>query len=295
LLFLHNIYQLKAHTFFWCLEITVESNRTLGVIGASLTAIGAIGQVSTILQYAFPISVTHLALGFAGSATGVFSFIGFILFLVAMHGLSRDYNEHGIFNNTLYGIIAAIVAAVVAGIVTVVLVVLNFLTTIPDLNPTNTMAYASSTVADPASIASSYISLLLVAVSLASVLLAVFYMRAFNLLSAKSNVPLFKTAGKVLLAGASISSLLGIIFVALMFNSISSTAEVSTVIAVGTLVQDSAWAMLAVAFLRIRPPPQTQPTPFIVAPVVEQVKYCPYCGAQNVQAAQYCAQCGKKL
>ena len=45
---------------------------------------------------------------------GVIAFVGFILFVVAMHRLSQYYNEPSIFKNTLYGFIVNIVGAITA-------------------------------------------------------------------------------------------------------------------------------------------------------------------------------------
>jgi uncharacterized membrane protein len=75
--------------------MTLESNKTLGGVGALLMVIS-------------PFS------GFvAGSFGSVLGLIGLILVLIAMKGLADNYNEGGIFNNTLYGVILTIIGGVV--------------------------------------------------------------------------------------------------------------------------------------------------------------------------------------
>lgn len=52
------------------------------------------------------------------------SYTGYILFLIAMHGLSRVYNDDRIFKNSLYGFIDSIIGAVVFVIVAFAVLVL---------------------------------------------------------------------------------------------------------------------------------------------------------------------------
>ena len=82
----------------------------------------------------------------------------------------------------------------------------------------------------------------------------VFNMQAFNLLADKSKVPLFLTAAKVLLADALLTIILGIVFAALASYS-SITINTLLIMAVpGGIVQNAAWAILAIAFFKIRAP-----------------------------------------
>lgn len=71
--------------------MSLEPSKTLGGIGALLTAIGSF----------FP----------------PLSFVGIILVLVAMKGLADYYNDEAIFTNALYGFIFAIIGIIVATIV----------------------------------------------------------------------------------------------------------------------------------------------------------------------------------
>jgi len=66
--------------------MSLESNKTLGGIGAILVAIGSF----------FPI----------------LSLIGIILVLIAMKGLAEHYNENGIFQNALYGFVFGMIGII---------------------------------------------------------------------------------------------------------------------------------------------------------------------------------------
>ncbi|MEM2911964.1 MAG: DUF996 domain-containing protein [Candidatus Bathyarchaeia archaeon] len=71
--------------------MSLESNRTLGGIGAILVAIGSIVPIIGI--------------------------VGIILVIIALKGLAEYYNENSIFQNALYGIIFYIIAVIVAAFV----------------------------------------------------------------------------------------------------------------------------------------------------------------------------------
>ena len=94
-------------------KLTIESNRTLGGVAAILMLIGVISQASTAFEVCFSQFAGASIFTGIGGLFGVLSFVGFLLFLVAMYGFSKDYQEHRIFSYLLYGIIITIVAAVV--------------------------------------------------------------------------------------------------------------------------------------------------------------------------------------
>jgi uncharacterized membrane protein len=266
--------------------LAIQSNRTFGGIGAILTVIGAVSSVSSLIRYAYPNSTAaNLAFSVVSSLFGFAAFIGFILFLIAMYGFSRDYGEHKIFNYILYGIIYTIVAAVIVGIIAIAVVIANI---IPTLN-------TSTSPTQIQDMTLTYLSPVFAAIGIVALIYIVFIVKAFNLLGDKSQVPLFRTAAKVLLAGGLVTTVIGIIFAVLAaFGSLS--LESLAIIAVpGGLVQDVAWVLLAMAFFRIKaPPPQTfTPTYVQTAPV--QVKYCPNCGTPNQTDTLYCTHCGQKL
>ena len=66
-----------------------QTNKTLGGVGAILLLIGC--------------------LTFISPAVGILGLIGLILVLIALNGFADYYNEKGIFNNALYGIIIFVV------------------------------------------------------------------------------------------------------------------------------------------------------------------------------------------
>ena len=124
-------------------------------------------------------------------------------------------------------------------------------------------------------------------------------MRAFNLLSDKSKVPLFRTGAKVLLAGALVNIVIAVIFAVGGFYVLLSLNTLLALLTTGNLVQSVAWVLLAMAYFRIQAPAPAAPmqatSPINAPPVSGQVKYCPHCGAPNQTDAIYCAHCGQKL
>ena len=72
--------------------MTIQSNRTLGEIAAIFSMLGIVSTVSSVFLNGYPAStVTNLPLVLVTSLVGLFAFVGFILFLVAMYGFSKDY------------------------------------------------------------------------------------------------------------------------------------------------------------------------------------------------------------
>jgi uncharacterized membrane protein len=204
--------------------MNVESNKTLGGIGAILMLVGYIP--------------------FAGSFTGIISFVGFILVLFALHGLAKIYNERGIFNNFVYSIIACIAGVAVAVSVAVVAVfttVKDFLyqifpswngnwSTLSGLTPNTTnidMSYILSLVAD--------LIVLLVVVWITAILVTFFMRKSLKTLSAKTNIGLFSTAGLLLLIGAFL-----------------------TIVLIGFLLIWVAILLMAIAFFQIKPQSEQQ-------------------------------------
>jgi uncharacterized membrane protein len=259
----------------------------LGGIGAIFTVLGALSSVSSIAQYYS--TSTNVGLSAFSGVVGLLGFIGFVLLLVSMYGFSKDYNERGIFNNILYGIVAAIIAGVFALIVLIILVLLNLQTLIPTLNPSTTV---------PSQVAASIMASLspvLPFFGVISLLYVFFVLKAFNLLAVKSGVPLFKTGALLLLAGTIVSILATAVFAALASTGSLSYNTLSLFAIPGALVQDAGWAFLAMAFFRIVPPPMQTFTPPIYPPITGQVKYCSNCGTPNPVDAVYCTRCGHKL
>jgi uncharacterized membrane protein len=280
--------------------VTIESNRGLGLIGASLTTVGfispllSLANLSNNLFASSSITVINGILGLVG-------LVGFVIWLVAMYGLSKDYNEHGIFYNVLWGIIAAIIAAVVFLAAAFILILTNLSNILTNNNPTTTIAAATS---DPSTALNPYLALILPFANFVMLAWVLFYMRALNKLSDKSEVPIFKTAGKVFLASALIALAIDTAFAVLLFNSQLPITTFSAVVSCSAILQYAAWGLIAVGFHRIKVPPQTQPQPVVYAPPIYvpttqptlgTVKYCTHCGAPNQLDSQYCTRCGQKL
>jgi uncharacterized membrane protein len=56
----------------------------------------------------------------------ILSFVGCILFLVAMHGLANYYKDHSIFSNALYAFITGIVGTIAIIAIAIITLVAEF-------------------------------------------------------------------------------------------------------------------------------------------------------------------------
>ena len=271
--------------------MTIESNRTLGGVGAILTLIGVFSQITSLFHYIFPNSpgISLISIG-VGGVFGFLAIVGFLLFLIAMYGFSKDYNEHRIFSNLLYGIVITIIAVVVVTIIAVLIILFNFSTLFPNLGSSTSSAQMSSSFSKTFSSISPFFSLV-------GVIWIAFVVRAFNSLSDKSKVPLFRTGAKVLLAGALANIVIAIIFAVVGFYIGASLNTLLALLTIGGFVQDVAWVLLAMSYFRIQAAaaPVQAISAINVPPVSVQVKYCGHCGAPNQTDSVYCARCGQKL
>lgn len=180
--------------------MTLESGKTIGGIGALLMLIG--------------------------SFVPFLSIVGIILLLVGLKQLADHYNEDGIFQNALYGLIFGII-----GIVALAIVVLSLLFGISIMGAYDPFA------AMPMGFA--FLGGIIIALIVAFIfwiLTAIFYKRSFDLLSQKSGEGMFGTAGLLLLIGA-----------------------ILTIIVIGLLIMLVAWLLLTIAFFSIKTP-TTQPS-----------------------------------
>jgi uncharacterized membrane protein len=214
--------------------LTIESNKTLGGIGAILLVI-------------FPF--TGWA---AGGFAGIVGLAGAILVLVALNGLANEYRERRIFNNALYGVILPIVGIVIAAVIFVVAA----------FGILSVLGFHVSNWADPSAVQNAfqnfdwtnitpnigelvpYLGAALVALIilfLGVVFGAVFIRRSLNTLAAKTGTRLFATAGLLMLIGA-----------------------ILLIVAIGLLLLWISVILLAVAFFEMRTTqtlPQTAPPP----------------------------------
>lgn len=247
--------------------------------------LGVVSTVSSVFLYSYPNSTAvNLPLALISSFVGLFAFVGFILFLIAMYGFSRDYNEHRIFNYLLYGFLGTIVAAIIVGIIAFAFVLINLATLSPNIN-SQVFSSSMQNLFAPLGGIFSFVGLIWV----------VFNVLAFRLLGTKSGVPLFRTGALVLLAGSVVNVAVGIVFALLLYSG-SINYNLFLLAAVpGGIVQNIAWVLLAMAFFRIKAP-LTQAIPFSTVPTAtEQIKYCPNCGTPNQPDAAFCTRCGQKL
>jgi uncharacterized membrane protein len=211
--------------------MTLESSRTLGGIGAILILIGTL-----------PI------LGFY--SYGILALVGLILVLVALNRFSNIYKDKGIFNNSLYGLIAGIVGIIIASIVLFVSVLSTLKTFLEKIYPTwngswSTISSLSGMTPNTSNLALGDIGPFIAGIFAVFVVLWIFLIiwaffarRSLNTLSTKTHVGLFSTASLLLIIGAAL-----------------------TIIIIGLLLMWVAILLLAFAFFQIRPQPQPeQPT-----------------------------------
>jgi len=205
--------------------MTLERSKTLGGVGALLMVIGP----------------------FIGAFSGVLGLIGLILVLIALKGLSDHYNDAGIFNNALYGVIMTIIGGVV--FVAVIVVAAVGLLTDLGIEVANWGDPTAFQNIDWQNLATLDILLPYIAAIIGSLIVlfvfvvvgSVFLRRSFTSLSAKTGVNRFSTVGLLTLIGA-----------------------VLTIIVVGFIILWVALILLTVAFFSIKTqsaqPPATTPS-----------------------------------
>jgi uncharacterized membrane protein len=232
-------------------NVTIQTNRTLGGVGACLTLVGIVSTVLSIMQYVYPaLSLSLVILG-VSVVVGVIAFAGFILFFVAMYGFSRDYGEHKIFNYVLYGLIGTIVSAIVVGVVWFVYIIFNMFIVTRSLNP------LPNTSSQIQSLLMPYYAPFIVGFSVVMLVWVIFNYKAYNLLADKTGVYLFKRAAKIFVIGALVNIVAGVAFTVLALNFSIGFTTIALMVLPGGLVQYIAWVLVAMAFFRIKPS-QTQ-------------------------------------
>jgi len=269
--------------------LSVSSDKTLGGVAACLFTLGVFSQIIAIIQASFPsLGTANLALvGFSG-ALALIGVVAFILFLIAMYGLSKAYGEKKIFVNLIYGIVAVIVAAVVGAVVTIIFTIAILFAG----SPTPSLSTLSTS--------SSWVLSFAILGAILGLIWIIFNVRALNLLADRSNVPLFRTGAKLLLAGAATTIAVAVILTVIGAFTPLPSSRVSSIYGVpGGFITAAAWMLLAMAYFRMKPEesPPASPSNFTAASSAsnqQQIKYCTSCGAQIQAEAVYCSHCGKK-
>ena len=168
--------------------MSLESNKTLGGVGALLIIFGLLGMIA------------HWAIGLLGIA-------GAILVLIAMKGLSDYYKEEGIFSNTLYGFILSIVGGAVSAVILVasffVLVIGEFWIVFEDFQWTNWQTFWNLIAPIVAPLIIAWIVFIIF-----HVITAHFYRKSLSILAEKSGEKIFDTAGLLMLIGAALTIVL---------------------------------------------------------------------------------------
>src|SRR3990172_3635563 len=271
--------------------MTLATNKQLGFVAAILTVIASLGSFLTLGQVGFPFpSVPSFNLGF-GLLLAPLSLIGFILFLIAMYGLSKDYQDSAIFNYVFYGLIAAIVIGVVVAGIAIFIMFSNmsnfiFPPTSPSFGTQFLQDYFESLIP------------FFLGVSFVGLFPALFNMFAFIRLAQRSGVRLFRTVGLLGVVASAVTIAFWFVGAALFYAGTIAINNIFTLPIVGSSISLAAWILGAKAFHSITVPTNetvwTQPTPAPTPPAA-QVKYCQYCGTANTMDAEYCKNCGKKL
>lgn len=152
--------------------MSLDSNKTLGGIGAILLAIPFL------------------------------NLIGIILVLIAMKGMGDYYNDDNIFKDALYGFIFGFV-----GVVALVVIILMLIFGVATFGPVTTWDTTVPLASSPVTFGLTSFALFILAfvvLYVFSLIAAIFYKRSLDNLAGKSGESIFGTAGVILLIGAAI-------------------------------------------------------------------------------------------
>jgi uncharacterized membrane protein len=251
----------------WVMWMSFESSRSKGRIATLLIVLLPIISSVVYVPFSFLRLPTNNII-YLSLVLSAVSYAGYILFLVAMKGMSKVYNDDKIFKNSLYGFSASIVGAIVF-----LVVVFRFL--VPTLDQLTAYANTPGTI-PPLSIITSFLQVMVAVLIGGSILAAItgfFYRRAFYALAEKSGANNFHTAGLLMMLGGAL-----------------------TIVVVGGLIFYIGWITAAIGFFSLKPKPtQAYIPPSPEPPAQAMTKRCPYCGAENSPDSVYCAHCGNKL
>jgi len=248
---------------------------------------GSVFSLFSLTRYVFPPISTAFTV--FGGSLAVLSFVGLIVFMIAMNGLANDYKDRGIFDNALFGIIVIVIGGVLAGAAAFILV----LSSIASLGiqftnpPVNMEAFLPSIIG--------FLIPVILVVAAFALTQAWFFWRAFSRLAAKSQVSHFKTGGLLFIVGVAVSMAFFFLGAVLVSAELIAVDGMFILGSVGSFVSYAAWAVVTASFFRIKAPSNHTFQQQVMPPPTRQVKYCPHCGAENNIDAVYCTRCGKRL
>jgi uncharacterized membrane protein len=250
--------------------MTLATNRQLGFVAALLTVLGSFYSLLSYVGTNFVFtSAPDSGIG-VSLLLAVLGFIGFILFLVAMYGFSRDYLDSAIFNNIIYGIVATIILAVVIIGIVVFFLLVNIGSLASSFEP-------PLSATDVLGSFGGYLSLITLVSSFIGLIPAYFNMRAFNRLAARSGVRLFRIVGLLGVAAAALTIALGSLGITLFYASTFTFTNILSVTTISSAVSLVAWCLAAVAFYSMRVPAVGSSwTPVTPVSPAAQAKKCPY-------------------
>ena len=213
-------------------------------------------------------------LSFIPTVGWILAIIGFVLTVVAIKYISDSVNDPSIFRNAIIAYVIAIV-----GIIAVGLILVAYIFGLMGLG-----AIAGGAAGAAAGLGIGAITSIIGALALIWILLilsAYFVRKAYNSISARLNVGMFRTAALVYFIGA-----------------------ILTIILVGFVVLLVAQILLIIAYFSIPdtlppsssgmpPPPASAPTMSTPSGMpASGTKYCVKCGAALSQDAMFCPSCG---
>ena len=169
--------------------------------------------------------------------------------LVALYGLANIYSEKGIFNYSLYGLIAGIVGVVIAVAVVLVAVLSNLKSFLQDLYPSwngkwSSVSSLSGMTPNTSDIPHGTLFALLAGALVAFVIFWVFLIvwaffvrTSLKMLATKSGIGLFSTASLLIIIGAALTIIIiglvilwvGVLLMAIAFFQIKTQMETSQV------------------------------------------------------------------
>ncbi len=211
------------------------------------------------------IGVILFALGFIPGAGIVLGIIGIILLLIGLKGIAEYYQEPGIYQHALMGVIYGIIGLVAAAVLT--------------FGFTFSSIFAGLTLGLGAGLVSiGLLVLVIVVLFVFYLLMAINFRKSFDILARKTGDHMFETAGLLLFIGA-----------------------ILTIIVIGLALVFIAFILACIALFSIRATQPTQPGSYTPPPpstssTATGTRICPNCGAPiDNPNAIYCTHCGKPL